>query len=545
MQFEPNGTITLLSGIPFTSDYLHTRNFSSLNEQFNYFASKPNKAYTATQAVRQDLTYVAIDENIEQLWQYNYMMYQNETMGNKWFYAFIDRLEMKAASCTFMYFHIDVMQTWMFDVSIKECFIERRHPGIESIGTKYYAPESVYYGENYEVVNDTIVDVVRDTTDSSCVLLISNVDLSADFGSYEEPKIVGAEGGVVHHMPTACNYYVVAPDKWGDASIRDVFDLIRTYPWVSKGIIGMTILPNYAVDGVQVQEIGIGGSGFIIGQLVGDSAPRVATVFNRNVFDSFAPVKNKKLLMYPYAFVEISCQNGTTLVVKPQYLNGSNMAIQRSSLITFNPEIKYWVGSYEGIGEEYDFSITIKDLPQLPVQDSSYLLSINQQKFLAAGDRIKTGTSAIGSVIGNLLTGNFGGAVGAVTGGVLDVQNSLFKENQSEAQSPTLNGQIGGSGFNYAHEKMGVTIRWKQIPQGYRNIIDDYFTMYGYEWDEVETPDPTRMSRFDFVKTKGCIIYGNAPQEDIQEMIKVYNKGVTFWHDDDIGNFNNNVGVKT
>lgn len=544
MQFEPNGTVTLLSGVPFTPDYQHTRNFNSLSEQQQYFRSKNAITFTNCSVTRRDIMYVAVDENIEHLWQYNYLMYQNETMGNKWFYAFIEKLEIRAASTTFVYFRIDVLQTWMFEVKVKQSFIERRHPGIESIGTKYYAPENLYYGENYETVAQTTADEVRDTTDSSCVLLISNVDLSADFGTLLEPKLVGADGGVYHRLPTACNYYVVAPDKYGDASITDVFNLLKNYPWVSKGIIGMTILPNYVLDGIRVNEVAIGGSGFIVGQISSDSAPAQANVWSGNIFNAFNSVKNKKLLMYPYAFVEISAQNGTTLIIKPQYTGGGSINIMRKGMVTFNPEIKYYLTGYEGLGEGYDYSITIKDLPQLPVQDDSYLLSINQQKFMIQTDRVKNTVSSVGGIIGGLLSGNLAGAANSLTNAMIGTEQSLFKEDQVEAQSPTLNGQIGGSGFNYATGQMGIKIRWRQIPQGYRQIIDNFFTMYGYKFNALETPDPTRMSRFDYIKTKGCIAEGGAPQDDVREIMKCYDNGITFWHDDDIGNYDNNTGVK-
>lgn len=52
-------------------------------------------------------------------------MFQNENYSNKWFYAFIDGMKYINDSMTIISISTDVWQTWQFDLTFLESFIER------------------------------------------------------------------------------------------------------------------------------------------------------------------------------------------------------------------------------------------------------------------------------------------------------------------------------------------------------------------------------------------------------------------------------------
>lgn len=52
-------------------------------------------------------------------------MYQNESYNDKWFYAFITKMEYVNTNMTRIEIITDVWQTWQFDIEFKESFIER------------------------------------------------------------------------------------------------------------------------------------------------------------------------------------------------------------------------------------------------------------------------------------------------------------------------------------------------------------------------------------------------------------------------------------
>lgn len=540
IQFEPSGIVKILTGISWSNDYRDTRYFASLGEQTEYFNSK-EVLYQSTENsyIRQEIMYIAVNENIENLWRADYIMFQNVNMGTKWFYAFVTDLVMKAAYTTFVYFEIDVMQTWMFDLKPIQAYIQRKHFGIENKNTLYFAEEDIGTGESYVTVKSIIVGQVNQ--EDSVVLITSTVDLSANPGTFDDPSLTGASGGLVHGLPTGCNYYVIG-EEYG-CTVFEFFQTLESFPWISKGIIGATVIPKYMLNGVTVNTVGLAGESLTVGVIYDTAAPIMETVFSENILSQFPDVSKQKLLMYPYAYVELSLFNGTTLIIKPQYTNNGYLSVQRKSVISANPEVKYWVTGYENGGLTYDFSLNIRDFPQCPVQDTSYLLTIDQtQRYAEMNGDFNVVNSILGAV-GALFSLNAGGVVSSLNSGYQQSEKIKLDLKYADALSPTLATQSGGSGFNFATGEMGLHIRWRMCDPAHRKMIADYWNMFGYACKEVEIVNPTRMSRFDYVATRDCHVVGSAPNDHIKKIEQIYNTGIRFWHDDNIGDYSNNTGV--
>ena len=147
--------IRLLSGIPFNSDYKNTRWFNTRLEQSTWFQSR-NVIHSESQFNFQRIEgrhYMRVGKNIDQLWGVNYLMFQNAEYNNKWFYAFVTKLEHNNPSNTFVYFEIDVLQTWCFDMNFKPSYIMREHmtlwnsDGSPVINT---VDEGLNYGTEYD-----------------------------------------------------------------------------------------------------------------------------------------------------------------------------------------------------------------------------------------------------------------------------------------------------------------------------------------------------------------------------------------------------------
>lgn len=546
--FAPNGVVDLISGINWHSDYADVRLFNSLTEQQAWFSARPKITFINCSYTRGSQQFVAVDENIENLWQYNYMRYQNETMGDKWFYAFIDRLEYRAPMTTYVYFTIDVFQSWMFDFTFLQSMVEREISPY-SRGDKFFLPESLDYGTDYEVVASTLVDNVglTSTTNGSYVLIASTIDLSQNFGSYENPNLTTASGARINNLPYGCNFYKLTLD-----SISDFFNGFKNYPWISNGIIGMTIIPEYMTRSVPQRTVNLGGNGMLIDQLTsGSNVIATETAWSGNIFSNFPEVSHPKLLMFPYSLIEISCQNGSSLIIKPQYVNGSSVSVLRRNVVGMSPEIKYYIDGYTGNGQMYDFSITLNDFPQLPVLNVDYMLSSYQtNKLTTQGQFNSIGNYLIGGISNLFSSSSLMSAIGSILGIGQSVMNTQYNIDQmdairdrAQAQSPTLQTQAGGTSFNYATGQMGVTIRWKMIAEEYRNVIGDYFKRFGVKVARLKTPNINQMTRFDYLKCADCKLSGNMPQDDEMIIIQACNSGVTFWHDDNIGNYDNNQGA--
>src|SRR6056297_1200576 len=138
-------TLKLLTNVDLTKNYNNTFSFSSLTAQTNFFLSKTAHTFENLTYQRREGT-VKVEKNINDIYNINYMMFQNAEYSNKWFYAFITDMEYRNPSTTLITFEIDVMQTWKFEMDIKESFVEREHVDSDSIG-EHLVDENLEIGE--------------------------------------------------------------------------------------------------------------------------------------------------------------------------------------------------------------------------------------------------------------------------------------------------------------------------------------------------------------------------------------------------------------
>ena len=123
MAIQPDTDLYLLK-CPLTLSNKNQITFATKQAQETYFLSLPKLEIENISYQRKD-SILRYPGHIDSLLEYNYCMYQNSNYGNKWFYAFITNMTYEADSCTAMQLITDVYQTWQFDITFKESFIER------------------------------------------------------------------------------------------------------------------------------------------------------------------------------------------------------------------------------------------------------------------------------------------------------------------------------------------------------------------------------------------------------------------------------------
>lgn len=140
---QPDATILICKGIPLNSTYDDTMTFYdnsgkwNFTKQYEYFSSKTSNVVTKDHysVVRERQGVLRVEGDVS-LWQdVNYMVFTNKNFGGKHFYAFINQAEYVNPNTTFLYFQIDVMQTWLGDMEFEGCLIDREHVKDDS----YYA----------------------------------------------------------------------------------------------------------------------------------------------------------------------------------------------------------------------------------------------------------------------------------------------------------------------------------------------------------------------------------------------------------------------
>lgn len=130
-----------MHNVPLDDTYNHTIKFASLSAQQTYFSGVNVVKYTLDDQTYQRVERgkMRIEIKAEDLYDCNYLAFQNTSFGNKWFYAFITGVEYVNNVTSEISFEIDVMQTYLFDVTVGECFVEREHVVNDSIGANTIA----------------------------------------------------------------------------------------------------------------------------------------------------------------------------------------------------------------------------------------------------------------------------------------------------------------------------------------------------------------------------------------------------------------------
>ena len=145
----PQTDVYLLK-VPLEMDEANQLTFSNATAQYNYFSSLPRVSYDNFTYQRKD-GILRIPELIDNILEYNYVMYRNEAYSSKWFYAFIDSMEYLSDGVTAVSIKTDVWQTWQFDLTYKRVFVEREHVNDDTPGNNT-VPEGLDLGD-YEIVD--------------------------------------------------------------------------------------------------------------------------------------------------------------------------------------------------------------------------------------------------------------------------------------------------------------------------------------------------------------------------------------------------------
>ncbi len=129
MPFCPN-TNTRLLNVPIDPDNKYQIDFTSRDAQIAYMLSRtvPNGVYDGVTYQRKPDSgdiYIRVNKHVDTLWNCNYAMYRNTNFTDKWFFAFITRLEYINDQTTHVHLRFDAFQSWLFDFTILPSFVER------------------------------------------------------------------------------------------------------------------------------------------------------------------------------------------------------------------------------------------------------------------------------------------------------------------------------------------------------------------------------------------------------------------------------------
>ena len=585
----PNGKIEILKNVPIERNYEHSLYFPNNTDQYNTFhgyLKGSGYAFNDMSHIRVTTPGrgIRVPININDLIDCNYLIIQNySTSGTKGkiFYCFIDNVEYVNENVSEISYSVDVIQTWYFEylqtttssgvistngLLKNQAFVEREIVAHDDVGEHILSENfdtgdlisgASYIDPNFDVSDDNHLKIV--------LMATANLDTQGLF-----PAMGGFINGTYHQLDIEV-YDVPASGEISTLVLGEIYNkfsnlsiLDRTNTVVNLLMIPASFLPYYATTGnfktldwntsrTQAQST--------------DFSPGFAPTLG-----SYTP-RNNKLYTYPYTFFTVS--NGEGEIKEFKYEMFSANGIKFFDYFDFSPEPSVALIPHgynqpnfsSNLYHEFSQGLRFTNFPKC-----CYAVNDLAAKFVQAGigvgismatagllesgqhssGRVRAFSSGneshySGNVIpvstthgkhesgdirpsnSNYAPSHYSGNT-AITGKQLRAGSTVAATMLTRALFTNKISSFPGNGnINICMGNMGFEFRQKYIRPEVAKIIDDYFTMYGYNISEVKYPSIHNRSKWTYLKTSGCTVGGSIPNDDADQICEIFDNGITFW----------------
>lgn len=702
-QFTPQSKIYLLKGLEIDAmNNTFWGAFDTPEKQFNFFINNYDHIVFENYTYQRKDGTLVVPGVYDDLRLYNYLIYQNGNTGNKakWIYCFITSLGYLNDNATSINFETDVIQTWRFEIeeNFMESYIAYEHrPQYYDAGDGVYRPCINTQPENLEIGTDLISDkqyLIDITQSISFAVIGMTCDMSGK-DSFTNPQL---------GTPTQVNYYIlpfnrdngtdITTIKIGSISgqavtisgLSKILDAIRK----NEKLVGkcVSIVVTNSIPGLVVEsgQVVIKRDCFTNRQegdyliLTYKAKPMNSMIENdlsafpkTRAYDIPAFIgftQFTKLYTYPYSYLLISDNNGTTKVFKNELWQDMKNAqficvgSPNSSKIDIMP-LNYKVNKSDNLysnlinlensfESQYETSLPIiSDMTALMLQSSRNSMNVglsnikrsnetNSSIASAVGNALSAQTSlqnnlnlsvtarntnlasnlndlqnksnminasigAIGGLSGGIasaLTGNIGGAVGSLVGAGLGIgqaamqnqintkqtnlqnANALANANAQasvNSQSTEIGNQLRQLTTQYQNQTniqnamdsynarihdaqatadsivTGSNDLMRQIAldlntfvlyvykptDEYKQKLEKIWNMRGYATNAIDYPNLQSKISWNYIQTVKCNIKGtNIDPNDLEKIKRVFDNGITLWHNKNVGDYSQNNGER-
>ena len=547
----PQSDVYLLK-VPLEIDDMNQLTFSNATAQYNYFNSLPKLMVDNFTYQRKDGV-IRYPAQIDSLLTYNYVMYRNDAYSNKWFYAFITGMEYLNDNVTAISIKTDPFQTWQFSLTYKPCLIDREHTNNDTIGANTL-PEGLELGEmvcNGTVTNFGGVGGVGNS-DYCTVIEVSQIENTGESatlsyawtsGSHSEtPSLNSVQRGTIP---------LVIGMVSGSGNQASMVTRIYDYAGLSESIVNVYMLPKTLIGSYNELTLtatkggqSLSQSGIVVPESKSGTYDFGTTTFTRpSSLNGYTP-KNNKLKCWPFMYFNISNNSGTCLPYRYEDF---------SSSIQFKVEGTFGVsGSTKAIPQNYkgissgnnalDYSITGPKYPVCSWKSDSYTNWLTQnavnmdtqwrRELIGGGVDIATG-AARGGIAGGPMGAAIGAGVGSLTAGasLINVaREQHLAKTQANMVPDQVHGNLNAGDFLWGKYRSPFTYTAMTIKAEYARCADEFLSQFGYKCNRVKVPNITGRRNWNYVKTVGCYIEADIPQEDLLEIKNMFDKGITLWH---------------
>lgn len=537
--YVPDTIVKVLKDVPLDDTYTDTRWFDNKASQQAFFNGKVKYTFT-------DMTYQRVNNSVanprvpltcrvpmiaDNLYDCNYMMFQNTNYGTKWFYAFIRQVNYINPNNTEIVYEIDYLQTFITDFQIKASFVEREHASAaEDVIGNNTAPEPISVSEWttdaywHEYVKPDVQNYIR-------ISVVPNSIISA---------LITRKAQIYNGVYSGADYHFFT-----DADTANTF--IGTYAALDQcsAIVDVSMVNNY--QGWDAREV-------VPKTTQTTLAPTDANDFRPKLGETYIS-RNKKLGTGQFTYYEASC-GGSTATWLPEMFFGNRVTVTMWGISAPTNEVMF-VPNYLGRAGNTKEDITF--LREYSVScDFSIRCTWADMGYIS--DAVKEGLKLTAFAVGKLghfkMADKLGASAMRTTRmfGNESVFPKMAKQisegknvkSQVESIAELIGGvsgtQHGGesrssAAMYYATDRTGLEIT-KKIPSlEDLKRIDQFFDMFGYQVNKVKVPNLKTRQSWNYVKLNSPCIYGSVPVEGMAIIKAAFSHGIRLWHVDAVGDY--------
>lgn len=517
----PDTTVYFCGGTGLRNNYEHTRDFASREAQIAYFNSKLLFTQTNYMYLRKSYP-IKINAPRYTVNNVDYLYFQNPD-DRKYYFYFVTDIQYINDTTTELTIELDVMQTYMFDYTLQNCFIDRMHTATDEPGDNI-VEENLELGDYYVTRAPIITGNLDYEMSDLCVMIMSSVSLLDDvtFGGKLYGSVYdGIYSGFYFYACLTQNFVKLQKifSKLDDEGITDAISAMWMYP---RNYV--KLYDGYSWDNgvVPVEKF---------------RTHKVEISDPEKIAKAYYP-QNKKLLTYPYNMLYVTNNNGSYATFKFEKFSKTeshpNITFSIYGSVFPDGGLKLCPFTYNGkSGINFEDGLSLDGFPTCAWNSDIYKIWLAQNQTSNALTYVTAGAQIVG---GALITAATGGA-GAIAGGAMmangasKIASQLAKTRDMEVQPPqakgnqstTINASIGAHAFEFLV---------KSVDHQHAVMIDNYFTAYGYKINNWGKPNITSRKRWNYVKTIGsCVKSTGIPVDDLKKIDSIYDNGITFWHE--------------